>query len=172
MSTANSSQGNRNISFQNNTDTLPHLISLLEEGQTLSVQPTGTSMSPFFLGNRDTLFIGKPTFPLKKGEIALYKRHTGAYYVHRVYRVLPTESSFSYFMLGDNQTWIEGPIPQEQVYGVVKSYLRKGKKIDCTSNQMYNLLWKIWMFLRPVRPVLNRLILLRSKWKDHETISE
>lgn len=134
---------------------LPLILSLLDESQLFPIQPQGCSMFPFFMGNRDTLYIKKPVFPLKRGDIALYRRKNGTYVVHRVHHTkeaAPSRHSLQYYMLGDHQTWIEGPIEEDQIYGYVTAYERKGKKIDCASNRKYNLLWRIWMRLRIARP--------------------
>ena len=44
----------------------------------------GTSMNPMLKSGRDKAYIEKVTKPLKKGDIALYKRLTGEYVLHRV----------------------------------------------------------------------------------------
>ena len=143
---------------QTNPNKLPVLLSLLEDGQVTPITPIGSSMCPFFLGGRDTLYVCKAVFPLKKGDIALYQRKDGTYIVHRVHHIKKSAGEDLYFFLGDNQTWIEGPITQDHIYGVTAYFIRKGKKIDCTSSWKYNLLWRLWMVARPVRPVLSKQI--------------
>lgn len=143
---------------------LPLIIQMLKDDQTLAVKPNGLSMFPFFHGERDTLYIGKPVFPLRKGDIALYRRDNGMFVVHRIYKVKNSGSSVKegsarkvYYMLGDHQTEIEGPLEESTIYGVVKEYLRKDKKIDCRTDRTYNLLWRLWMFIRPLRPVILKI---------------
>ena len=159
-----------NISFRNRdrsaitSGTLPLIMSALEDGQAFAVHPIGYSMFPFFSGNRDTLFLTKPVFPLHRGDIVLYRRTNGVFVVHRIHHITTDNSSSSYYMLGDNQTWIEGPLQESQIHGVVSSYVRKGRKIDCPANKWYNLLWRIWMLLRPCRPVFLKAWRI---WHDH-----
>lgn len=148
---------------------LPLLLSLLKEDQVFPIKPQGSSMFPFFVGNRDTLYIRKPVFPLKRGDIALYRRRNGTYVVHRIHHVTEgccdskifrrRKSSgenhlVQYYMLGDHQVWIEGPIEEYQIYGYVVSYDRKGTYIDCAANKKYRILWNIWLVIRPFRPMI------------------
>lgn len=142
-----------NIQHTLESGMLPSLLSLLEEDQVLPITPSGISMFPFFYGGRDTLYIKRPTAPLKRGDIALYRRTDTTFVVHRIHHIQKEKDVSSYYMLGDHQTLIEGPLAESQIYGVVAWYERKGKKIDCTSDKKYNLLWRLWMILRPVRPV-------------------
>lgn len=132
------------------------LLSDAAPEQLFSVSPSGHSMFPFFAGTRDTLFVKKSVFPLKRGDIALYKRANGTCVVHRVHHVNTANSMRSYYMLGDNQVEIEGPLLESQIFGVVSHYIRKGKTIDCSS-PWYHFLWWIWMLLRPFRPLILRI---------------
>lgn len=143
--------------------TLPVLFTVLKDEQVIPIMPKGTSMCPFFLGDRDTLYLKRPVFPLKRGDIALYQRGDGTYIVHRVHHIIKQNQSYSYYFLGDNQTWIEGPIGEKQILGVTSYYVRKNKKIDCSSDWTYNLLWRFWMLVRPIRPILNRLFTVLRK---------
>ncbi len=146
-----------NDSNTNKKGTLPVLFSVLHEGQVIPIVPKGTSMCPFFMGDRDTLYLKRPLYPLKRGDIALYQRENGSHIVHRIHHVQKNNKINLYYFLGDNQTWIEGPIPEGKIIGVTSYYMRKSKKIDCTSNWKYNLLWRIWMILRPLRPQIGHL---------------
>ena len=132
------------------------LLSLLQEDQTLKISPQGYSMCPFFVGGRDDVYLKAAVFPLKKGDIALYQRDSGQYIIHRVYRIKNVNSNCEYYMLGDNQTWIEGPIHPSQIHAVTVKFTRKGKMIDCSSNKLYRFLSWIWMAIRPLRPIFIR----------------
>lgn len=133
--------------------TLPLILSLLNDVTVIPITPIGNSMFPFFHGGRDTLFVKKAIHPLKRGDIVLYQREDKTYVVHRIHHVINKDNHLEYYMLGDHQTWIEGPLLPSSVHGVVSYYKRKGKIIDCTANKTYKLLWQIWMFLRPIRPL-------------------
>lgn len=130
-------------------------ISLLKDGQHLKITPHGTSMTPFFCGDRDSVLAVKPVFPLKRGDIAVFLRTDGTYVIHRVYAIKKTADNYQYYFLGDNQSHIEGPISEAQIHAQVAYIIRKGKQIDCKKSIPYRILSHIWMLLRPVRlPIL------------------
>ncbi|NBJ14690.1 MAG: hypothetical protein FNP40_03785 [Dehalobacter sp. 4CP] len=60
-------------------------------------------------------------------------------------------------MLGDAQTWIEGPIEKENVLAVVTTIMRKGKSIECR-NQGYQFIVELWLLLRPLRPLIMKIV--------------
>ena len=62
------------------------LLELLEETEAAPLVISGSSMTPFLVHGRDTVFLSKPVFPLKRGDMVLYRRDTGAYILHQVYR--------------------------------------------------------------------------------------
>lgn len=128
-------------------------LSMLKSGQALKITPQGYSMCPFFVGGRDDVYLVPPKFPLKKGDIALFQRADGTYVIHRVYRIRKSENTTLYYMLGDNQTWIEGPILEPQIHAVTTQIMRKGKLIDCSSNKTYRFLSMLWLHMRPIRPL-------------------
>lgn len=144
---------------------ISHAVEQLNTNEVLKITPQGTSMFPFFLGGRDHVYVTKPSFPLKKGDIALFQRDNGIYVIHRVYKVCKQESKVLYYMLGDNQTWIEGPIQSNQIHAVVLQIVRKGKIIHCKTNLFYRFLMKCWMFIRPLRPFVLRLFSIISHYR-------
>lgn len=143
---------NNNQTFTSQ-NTLPLVLSLLKDETVIPIVPIGNSMFPFFYGGRDTLFVKKAIHPLKRGDIALYRREDGTYVVHRVHHVIRKDNLLEYYMLGDHQTQIEGPLPSGSIHGVVSYYKRKNITIDCKANTIYKFLWQVWMFLRPIRPL-------------------
>lgn len=132
-------------------------INCLQPNQVLKITPNGFSMYPFFVGGRDDVYVAPPHFPLKRGEIALYLRDNGTYVIHRVYKVERIGKDYQYYMLGDQQTWIEGPLKQSQIHAVAVQIIRKGTPIDCGKNRTYRLLSKLWMLVRPLRPYIFKL---------------
>ena len=69
--------------------------------------------------------------------------------LHRIWKV--TEAG--YYMVGDNQKEIEGPLRKDQLKGIMAGMERKGKYISA-KNPLYRLLTWGWLFLRPVRPYI------------------
>ena len=48
---------------------------------------SGNSMLPFLVHGRDTVYLSKLKRPVKKGDVLLYRRDSGAYILHRVYKI-------------------------------------------------------------------------------------
>ena len=128
-------------------------LAALNDGQVLKINPQGTSMCPFFYGGRDCVYVAVPQFPLKRGDIALFLRTDNTYVIHRVYKVKTKQGTREYYMMGDNQNFIEGPIDESQIHAVAKSIVRKGKIIDCKKNMLYRFCSKLWLILKPLRPL-------------------
>ncbi len=136
---------------------LSFTLNMLKENQTLKITPIGSSMCPFFYGGRDDVYLQRPKFPLKRGDIALFQREDGTHVLHRVHHIKHASGVCLYYMLGDNQTWLEGPVKESQILAKAVKILRKGKLIDCQKNYLYRIVASAWLVLRPVRPVFIHL---------------
>ena len=125
---------------------------LLETVDQLPLLISGNSMSPFLVHGRDTVFLTKVDRHLRRGDIVLYRRKTGAYILHRICAV--RGDTFS--MVGDAQTEIEHDIEREQIYALVCAAVRKGhrQKPGCFWWAFFE---HCWVRLIPVRPILLRV---------------
>ena len=101
------------------------LRTVIDEGKEVNMRVLGSSMAPFVVHERDTIYFKRPERKLKKGDIAFFQRNNGQYVVHRIYKVKGDE----YYFVGDNQTLIEGPIEKGQIFAIVTRVIRKGKEI-------------------------------------------
>ena len=128
------------------------VLPLLKEGKSVKIRPTGGSMIPFITGDRDTVEIKDVNPVLKRGDIVLYRRDNGSYVLHRIYKVCGDE----YYMLGDSQNFVEGPIKREQIVAQSRYYYKKGKRKDNESPDM-KVKYTVWFMLRPFRQTLIRL---------------
>ena len=97
---------------------------LLDTVETLPLGITGSSMGPFLAPRRDSVLLEKPKRPLRRGDIVLYRRKSGAYVLHRVCRCC---ADGSYSMIGDAQRIVEPGIRPEQILAVARSARRKGR---------------------------------------------
>lgn len=133
------------------------LLGLLEETEAVPLVISGNSMTPFLVHGRDTVYLSKPEGRFCRGDMLLYRRNSGAYVLHRVYRV----EGDRFTMVGDAQTQLEPGIRRDQILARVCAVRRKGKLLQSGS-----LLWvffeKIWIRLVPARPVLWRMV---TGWK-------
>lgn len=134
------------------------LRGLTEEGKEVSMLVAGSSMNPFLIHYRDTIFFKKPDRALRRGDMVFYQRETGQYVMHRILRVKPE----GLYIVGDAQTEIEGPVKPEQVFAVITRVKRKGKMIGPD-----DFWWKFfegpWLCIVPLRRVIMRLYALRQR---------
>ena len=129
------------------------VVKLLEEGNTVQVKPLGYSMYPMFLPGRDSAILTKVNSgQLRRGDVVLYRRDTQTLVLHRICRI----TKEGVFLIGDNQTNIEGPLKTEQIIGVLVAFIRKDKKI-LVCNPIYMLLSRGWLILLPFRRYLKRV---------------
>lgn len=120
---------------------------LLKSGQSVQLFPQGYSMYPLLVPGRDEVILSPiPDRPLRRGEVALYRRDTGILVLHRICRC----KEDGYYMVGDNQVLVEGPLRKEQVIGIMSGFVRKGKMVSA-DDLRYRILSHIWLVMRPVR---------------------
>lgn len=129
---------------------LPIVIDMAAEGYQQALTVTGSSMTPFLVHGRDQILFQRPDRPLKRGDMAFFRRRSGACVMHRVCRV---DQNGNYYMVGDAQRAVEGPIAPEQVFAVVTSVCRKGKWIG-PGSFWWEFFAHAYLRLRPVRPLL------------------
>lgn len=142
----------RNVKVLPSEILMEQLLSLLDSTDQVPLLISGSSMTPFLVHGRDTVFLSKITQPLKRGDIILYRRDNGAYVVHRICKI--TEDSF--WLIGDAQTEIEKGLRQDQILAIVTAVSRKGKRLDSQSF-WWRFFQKVWIHLIPLRPLLMKL---------------
>ena len=125
---------------------------LLEDGQAVQLAPIGWSMYPLIVNGRDEVVI-EPADPerLRRGDVALYRREGGILVLHRILRRKPE----GFYMVGDNQREVEGPLEPRQMKGVMTAVIRKGRRISVRS-PAYRAAAGLWLLARPLRPALSR----------------
>lgn len=125
---------------------LTMLKELTEQGKEVNLIISGNSMSPFLANERDTIWFQKPTKPLKKGDMVFYQRPTGQYVMHRISKVTP----LGYYIVGDAQQDIEGPVPETAIFAIITKVKRKNKIIT-KGNFWWEFFEHIWINLIPYR---------------------
>ena len=120
---------------------------LINEGKAVQIKPRGYSMYPLIVPGRDAVIVQKEDLSkLKRGDVALYRRDGSILVIHRICRI----SEKGYYMVGDNQTEIEGPLRPDQIRGKMVALIRNGKELDVRLLR-YRIPCSIWLFMRPVR---------------------
>ncbi len=123
------------------------LLDLMNDAEYVPLVISGYSMTPFLVHSRDTVYLSKVKRPLKRGDMILYRRDSGSYVLHRIYRV----ESGTYTMVGDAQTQVERGIRPDQVQALVTAVRRKGKLLrpGCFWWDFFEKAWIRLRFLRP-----------------------
>lgn len=138
----------------------------LEQGGRAELTVTGSSMLPMLYHRRDKVILVPGQ--AKKNDVALYKRDSGQYILHRIVG----RKDGMLVCCGDNQ-WETELIRPDQVIAVVDSWYYKGK-LKTRSGLGYKLYVCFWVGLLPVRrPILavrrmvGRLIRKIKRRKSH-----
>lgn len=124
----------------------------LREGNTIRVRPRGFSMRPLIVPIRDEI-IATPLGEKnpKRGDLLVFKRPNNQIIIHRVHHVHQEQ----FYLIGDSQTFIEGPISKDSVLGMVDLIIRNGKEVNVNALS-YKFLTGTWLVLRPLRPALSK----------------
>lgn len=126
---------------------------LLQDGNILKINPHGYSMYPLFVPGRDQALIQQvPLHSLHKNDVVLYRRDHSILVLHRICRI----TTDGFYMVGDNQYEIEGPLRPDQIRGKLVGFIRKGKERS-VRNPIYRFLSSLWLLMLPVRPLCFRL---------------
>ena len=128
------------------------LRELAEEGRVVSMLIAGSSMSPFLCHNRDYIYFTKPDRELRRGDMVFYQRDTGQYVMHRIYK----RKKDGYYMVGDAQTQIEGPLRRDQIFARIIKVKRKGRIIE-PGNFWWEFFDHVWIRIIPLRKVIEKL---------------
>jgi hypothetical protein len=120
------------MSGQETISVMDAAAELLNQGKDIRLTVTGNSMFPFLRHGCDEVELRPVGLKalgqegVRTGSIILFKRAQGEYVLHRV--VDSTESG--YLVAGDAQSWREGPVVPEQVFGVVCKVYRGGRTVQ------------------------------------------
>ncbi len=129
------------------------LENILNDDAVVPLCVTGTSMRPFLLEGRDTVWLSRfAAEDLKRGDMVLFKRSDGTAVLHRIRKVM---SDGNLLMNGDAQSWCE-TISASQVIAVVQYIERGGKKFSC-ADKNFRLRSEMWQLSKPARPLLLKI---------------
>lgn len=126
----------------------PVIKEKIENGGTVQLPITGTSMLPLLVWGRDTVELTKCENP-QKYDIIFYRRDDEHFVLHRI--VGKNEKGF--ILCGDNQVQKEYGINETHIIAVVKSITRKGKTFS-VNKFSYKLYVKLWTLILPFRNII------------------
>lgn len=128
------------------------LRELVKEGKEVSMLIAGSSMAPFLVHQRDYIYFKKPERNLRKGDMVFFERNNGQYVMHRIWKVKPD----GYYIVGDAQTEIEGPVREEQIFAIITKVRRKNQWI-APGDFWWEFFEHIWIRMVPVRRIVMKL---------------
>ena len=133
----------------------------LEKNGEMTYTNVGISMLPLLKEGRDLFTVRKKGRKrCKKYDVVLYRRPPNSYVLHRIIEVREND----YVILGDNCLNKEYGITDDDIIGVMTSYVHNGKKhsVNELIYRIYSLIWvdlaAVRVFLMRVRIKLKRLI--------------
>ncbi len=142
---------------------LPVLIDIIKSGKDVSVTVTGSSMAPFLAHLRDSIIVSPPLRQFHRGDMVFFQRQDGSYVMHRIHHL----KEGKLYLVGDNQTEIEGPIDPEQVFGIVRKVIRNGKLLQ-KGDFWWDFFEKAWIRIVPLRPAAVKAVSIVYKLRNRQ----
>lgn len=137
---------------------------LLAEGNVIQFKPQGYSMYPLFVPGRDEAVVAPAEVSkLRRGDVVLYRRDESILVLHRIWK----RKGDQFYLVGDNQTEIEGPLRPDQMKGILIEIHRNGMRFS-TKNIIYRVLLGTWLCLRPLRPVISGAAAVLKRMFTHK----
>lgn len=117
------------------------LEQLLREGNIIRIKPQGYSMYPLFIPERDEALIQQTDYTdCHRNDVVLYRRDQGILVLHRICRI----TSDGFYMVGDNQYEVEGPLRQDQIIGKLIAVNRNSREFT-VGNPFYKFVSSLWL---------------------------
>ena len=129
-------------------DLYPLIAEALKKNGSVSFTVSGISMQPMLYHKRDSVTLVPPPKKLKKYDLPFFQMDDGSFVLHRVIKVY---KDGTYKCRGDNRWEIEDHIRHEQIIGIVKTFIRKGKIFDVNESIGYYIYTRFWKFLHPLK---------------------
>lgn len=128
------------------------LRDLTREGKEVSMVISGNSMSPFLIHARDSICFKAPWREPRRGDMVFFERSAGQFVMHRILR----KKAEGYYIIGDAQTDIEGPVRPDQIFAIITKVCRKGEWLK-PGDFWWEFFEHFWLRMIPARRVLMRL---------------
>lgn len=136
------------------------LRELTEQGKEVGMLVSGSSMTPFLIHARDHVCFKKPDRKLRVGDIVFYQRQSGQFVMHRICKV----KRDGYYIVGDAQTQIEGPVLRDQIFALITKVERKGKWLK-SGDFWWEFFEHIWIRMISIRPLIVKLYSMKALFK-------
>lgn len=123
------------------------MLEKLDMGGKVTFSPKGTSMQPMLRDGMDVVTLKKPNDRLHLFDVALFKRESGEYVLHRV---VDFDNDGCYVFCGDNQFKHEHGIKSKNIIAIVDAFCRKGK-VYSVQSFIYRAYENFWYYTKPIR---------------------
>ncbi len=130
----------------------PIIKEKIDNGGTVGLPITGTSMLPLLVQGRDSVILS-PAINVKINDIIFYRRDNGVFVLHRIIGI----DDNGYVLCGDNQWNKEFGITDSHIIGVVTEIRRDGKTIS-VDDKKYVKYCNRWLRLFPIRRQMIRIL--------------
>lgn len=141
------------MKYMSDTETMKakyDIEQLLAQGQAIRIKPQGYSMYPFLVPGRDEAVIAPLRRQVRRGDVVLFRREGSILVLHRVWKC----GKNGIYLVGDNQTAVEGPVDAARVKGILTDVVRRDRRFGA-DHPVYRFLSGLWLWLRPFRPALS-----------------
>ena len=128
------------------------LREISESGKVVSLRISGGSMTPFLAHGRDYIYFTKPDRELRRGDMVFYQRQNGQYVMHRIYK----KKADGYYIVGDAQAEIEGPVAESQIFARIVKVKRKDRLLQ-PGDFWWEFFEHVWIRIVPLRMPIVRL---------------
>lgn len=132
-----------------NAELIPLVISMIDEGHTVTLSLRGYSMRPFLEDGRDKALLTKPVNP-KVGDPVLAEVSPRHYVLHRIISI----KGDNVVLRGDGNLGVE-KCKLKDIKAAVIGFYRKGRDVlDRTDGRKWKVYSAIWTNLYPIRRYL------------------
>lgn len=124
------------------------LRQFIHDGKKVYVNISGSSMAPFLIHHRDSVCLASADGPFVTGDIVFYQRDNGQFVLHRICKIKKSQ----YYLAGDAQTVLEGPIRRNQIFAKVVTVCRKGQWFgpEDIRWRFFAVIWRRILIFRPI----------------------
>ncbi len=134
------------------SEIFPIIREVLQGGRRAWITVTGMSMYPFLREHKDSVELSEACLEsVGRGDIVLIRRLNGEYILHRIIK----KDGDLFYIMGDAQRWLEGPLKREQLMAVVTAVSRKDHRFSCR-NRLWRCLSAVWVNIVPYRKIILR----------------
>lgn len=129
---------------------IPQVAELVKKGHTVTLPLKGYSMRPYLEDGRDKALLSSVPKTLHVGDVILAEIQPKRYALHRIIRI----EGDIITMYGDGNFSPEY-IEKHDVLAIALGFYRKGsEKLEPVDTFSYEMYWKTWVKLRPIRRYL------------------